>query len=137
MKLSRISNYALRAVASLASQKDGPLVASHNIARGEGIPEKFLLKVLRPLVSARILYSTKGPNGGFRLAKPVSQITMLEVVEAVDGPIRGVAPLTDAGSGGKLDKRLEAICDQIAGETRRLLGKTSVADLLGKGGKKG
>src|SRR5437763_15913514 len=93
MKLTRASSYALHAVAYMANQKKSEPVASHIIAQDRGIPERFLLKVLKPLVSAQILLSIKGPNGGYRLAKPANEITMLDVVEAVDGPIRGAAPV--------------------------------------------
>ena len=84
MKLSRASSYALHAVAFMAGRKDNTkAVASHHIAAARGIPDRFLLKVLKPLVSAQILLSVKGPNGGYRLARSPSDISMLEVVEAV------------------------------------------------------
>ena len=69
MKLTRASSYALHAVAFMAAQKVNKPVASHLIAKARGIPERFLLKVLKPLVSARVLHSIKGPNGGYRLAR--------------------------------------------------------------------
>src|SRR4029077_20424338 len=95
MKLTRASTYALHAVAYMAGQnkKEQP-VASHIIAQKRGIPERFLLKVLKPLVSAQVLFSVKGPNGGYRLARPAHEITILEILEAVDGPIRGHAPIS-------------------------------------------
>src|SRR2546423_4471301 len=113
MKLTRASSYALHAVAYMAAQKqqDKP-VASHHIARARGIPERFLLKVLKPLVSARVLSSVKGPNGGYRLAKPPTQITLLEILEAVDGPIRGVVPAVEKDT-NKLDPKLEVVCNDI------------------------
>ena len=64
MKLTCASSYALHAVAYMAQQKTDRPVASHKIAQERGIPERFLLKVLKPLVSARVLTSIKGPNGG-------------------------------------------------------------------------
>src|ERR1700741_3110716 len=113
MKLSRASSYALHAVAYMAQQKsDGP-VPSHKIAQERGIPERFLLKVLKPLVSARVLLSIKGPNGGYRLARHPNEITMLEILEAVDGPIRGQAPFSDEVD-GNLNHKLEHICKQTA-----------------------
>jgi Rrf2 family protein len=133
MKLTRASSYALHAVAHMAATGEDRPVASHHIAKARGIPELFLLKILKPLVSARILRSVKGPNGGYRLAKPATKITMLEVVEAVDGPIRGTAPLAEGGAGNGLDARLEAICGQAADQVRRHLGKVRISDLkLGK-----
>jgi Rrf2 family protein len=133
MKLSRASSYALHAVVYMASQEGTSTIASHHIAKAEGIPEKFLLKILKPLATARILVSLKGPNGGYKLARPANQITVQEVVEAVDGPIRGVAPLMEKGEGGSaLDRRLEAICQQAAEQLRKDLGKVRIADLIGK-----
>jgi Rrf2 family protein len=134
MKLSRTSIYALHAVEYLAARGQDAKVASHHIAQARGIPERFLLKVLKPLVSARVLQSVKGPNGGYRLAKPPSKITMLEVVEAVDGPIRGEAPVFQKAGrdGGGLDPRLAAVCDQAAATLRGRLGKVRVSDLVGR-----
>src|SRR3954463_13493229 len=119
MKLTRASSYALHAVEYMAARGEDRPGASHHIAEARGIPERFLLKVLKPLVSARLLYSVKGPNGGYRLAKPASKISLLEVVEAVDGPIRGQAPLAREPGRDDLDPRLEVICDKAAAQLRR------------------
>src|ERR1700746_3393357 len=109
MRLTRASSYAFHAFVFMASQKQNRPVASHLVARARGIPERFLLKVLKPLVAARVLHSIKGPNGGYRLAKAPNEISLLEVLEAVDGPIRGQAGFTEFSNG--LDKRLEQICN--------------------------
>jgi Rrf2 family protein len=132
MKLTRASSYALHAVAFMATQKqqDKP-VASHHIAAARGIPERFLLKVLKPLVSARVLMSIKGPNGGYRLARKPDDITMLEILEAVDGPIRGQAPFSEE-SNGNLNNKLETICRQSADQVRKHLEKVRISDLVGK-----
>ena len=133
MKLTRASSYALHAVVYMAAQKQNKPLASHHIARARGIPERFLLKVLKPLVSARVLHSIKGPHGGYRLARSASDVTMLEVVEAVDGPIRGQAPLAQIEGDGQLDRRLETICNQSAGQLRKQLQRVCIAELAGKG----
>jgi len=116
----------------MAAQKQNRPVASHLIAKARGIPERFLLKVLKPLVSARVLHSIKGPNGGYRLAKAASDISMLEVVEAVDGPIRGQAPLSQNEGDGALDRKLEKICDQTADQLRKHLQKVRLSELAGR-----
>jgi Rrf2 family protein len=132
MKLTRASSYALHAVVHMAAQKKNDPVASHMIAQARGIPDRFLLKVLKPLVSAQVLLSVKGPNGGYRLAKPPNEITMLEILEAVDGPIRGAAPpnFTEKDSG--LRKRLDEICNQTAESTRKQLGKVKISELASR-----
>jgi Rrf2 family protein len=130
MKLTRAASYALHAVAFMAAQKqyDKP-VASHHIAQARGIPERFLLKVLKPLVSVRILLSIKGPNGGYRLARQASDISMLEILEAVDGPIRGQAPFSEEGDGA-LNTKLELICKQNADQVRKYLEKVKLSELV-------
>jgi Rrf2 family protein len=133
MKLTRASSYALHAVAFMATQKQNHPVASHHVAKARGIPERFLLKVLKPLVSARILHSVKGPNGGYRLARSPSDISMLDIVEAVDGPIRGQAPLSLVQGDGHLDRKLENVCNESAERLRKQLHKVRISELAGKG----
>jgi Rrf2 family protein len=130
MKLTRASSYAVHAITFMAAQKHDHPVASHHIAEARDIPERFLLKVLKPLVSARVLHSIKGPNGGYRLARSPRDITLLEILEAVDGPIRGQAPFGDERGNGNLDHKLENICKQMADQARRQLEKVRVSDLL-------
>jgi Rrf2 family protein len=130
MKLSKVSGYAVRALAHLARHGDGRLLASAAIAEAEGLTEGFLVKVLRPLVKTGVLYSVRGPNGGCRLARHAKGITLLEVVEAVQGPVRGEAPPVGvAPEGRRIDQRLQAACEKAAWLTRERLRRVSLADL--------
>jgi Rrf2 family protein len=133
MKLTRASSYAIHALVFMSAQKHNRPVASHHIAQARGIPERFLLKVLKPLVSARVLQSIKGPNGGYRLAKSPNHITMLEVLEAVDGPIRGQASFFADGSETPLSRRLDNVCSKAAEQVRKQLAKVKVSELAGRG----
>jgi Rrf2 family protein len=132
MKLTHACGYAIHAVAYLARQKEDHLIASRHIDEAQGLPERFLVKVLKPLVSAQILHSLRGPNGGYRLARPARTITLLEIVEAIDGPIRGQVPMLDGDRDDKLDRRLEAACSTAADLVRQRLQKVRIADLVGK-----
>lgn len=132
MKLTRASEYALHALTHLARQKPETAVPSHAMARAQGIPERFLLKVLKPLVSAGILRSVKGPNGGYRLTRAATQVSVLEIIEAAEGPIRGVAPSTGAEAAAKLDSRLEDVCNDVANMLRDRLSKIKLAELAKK-----
>src|SRR5262245_23604438 len=127
MKLTRATAYARRALVFLARNGGRP-VASYDVAAAEGIPERFLLKCLRPLVVAGLVRSVKGPHGGYRLARPAREITLLEVVEAGQGPVRGLAP----DFGGELDRRLQAVCERVAGVVRQGLGRVTIKNLLGR-----
>jgi Rrf2 family protein len=144
MKLTLASVYALHAVAYMAEQKHDRPIASHIIAEQQGVPERFLLKVLKPLVTAEppVLMSIKGPNGGYRLARPASEITLLEIIEAVDGPIRGQAPIPkprekkDEERMKRFDKTLhskfEKACKDTAVLIRNHLQDIHLTDFVGK-----
>lgn len=131
MRLTRASQYAIYALVYMASQKENHPVASHVAAKAQGIPERFLLKVLKPLVSARVLRSVKGPNGGYQLAKAPKEITLLEIVEAVDGPIQANISFEGKDTGG-LEKQLQSICVQAADSVRKQFQKIRLSDLAGK-----
>jgi len=107
-------------------------IPSHTIADERRIPERFLLKVLKPLVSAQILMSIKGPNGGYRLARPANEISVLDVVEAVDGPIRGAAPVNPRNNDYGLYRRLDQVCSQIADDVRKKLSRVKVSELASR-----
>jgi Rrf2 family protein len=128
--MSRACGYALLALEYLAARGWGRPAAAHDIAEARGAPERVLQRALRALASAGLLRPVKGPNGGYRLARPASQVTLLEVVEAVDGPVGGHAvPAPEGGDG--FDARLEAVWCAAAGEVRRQLGRVRISDLLG------
>jgi Rrf2 family protein len=129
MRLTRSSSYAVHALAHLAAGGSRP-VASHDIARACGISESFLKKILLALASARLVHSIRGRRGGCRLAKPAASISLLEVVEAVEGSIRGEAPVVSQ-TGGGLDARLREVCEEVAGLVRRRLGRVRLSDLAG------
>jgi Rrf2 family protein len=136
MKLSRACGYALAALVHLARQQSEGHLTSRAIAASGGLSEKFLLKVLKPLASVGVLKSLKGPHGGYRLARPPGDISLLEVVEAVDGPIRGQVPQL-AATISPLERRLEEVWEGIAGTIRALLEGTSLADVATPRRKKG
>jgi len=134
MKLSRACGYALLALAYLARHGGNGPVTVDGIAAAEGLSESFLRKSLESLAGAGVLRSERGRGGGFRLARPARRITLLEVVEAVDGPVRRLVPRFADGDSARLDARLQEVCDDAAEAVRRRLGKVSVADLA-RGGK--
>jgi Rrf2 family protein len=129
MKTTAASRYALRALAHLATLGGNALVTSRDLARPCRAPERYLLKVLKPLVAAGLLYSVKGPNGGYRLARPANQITALEIVEAADGPLRGLVPEVEPG--GALNRRLAEVCEAAADTLRKELRRVRLSDLAG------
>jgi Rrf2 family protein len=138
VRLSFAAYYALKALVHLAARSAaGALVPSQIIAERRGNPARFLLKVLSRLAAAQILLSVKGPHGGFRLARPAGDISILEVVEAVDGPIRGEAPLNPGDPDTRLRRRVDQACGEVAEALRAGLAGVTVSDLAAAGRRKG
>jgi Rrf2 family protein len=133
MRLTRLCRYALKALAYLARHEGGGFVPVDAIADAEGLPAPFLPKALGRLVAARVVLTSRGPRGGYRLAHPARPITLLDVVEAVDGPIRGEAPRVGNEATAGLDDRLQEVCDDVAELVRRQLWQVGLADLAGGG----
>jgi len=89
MRLSARVDYALRAASELASAAEGP-VTSEQLARSQEIPPKFLEHILNQLRRAGLVRSQRGPVGGYWLARPAGEISLADIIRAVDGPLLGV-----------------------------------------------
>ena len=97
------TQYGIRALVHLArtdaaSDVAATSQASAEIARAEGIPSKYLEGILFQLKTAGLVLSERGKKGGYRLAKPASDIRMLEIVEALEGEVKPVGCLDDSAS---------------------------------------
>jgi len=87
MQLSRKADYALRAVRHLTNIPKGKLASINAIAEAEQIPREFLAKILKDLTRAGVLVSFQGVTGGYRLSKNSKDVSFLDVIEAIEGPI--------------------------------------------------
>jgi Rrf2 family protein len=85
MKLPESTEWVLHVAAALAQLDPGVAVSAAQLAEHYDLPVAYLAKQLQALVRAGVLTASTGPRGGFRLARPADQVTMLQVVEAVDG----------------------------------------------------
>ena len=80
------SEYAIRGVAELAARGAGGRLLLDDVVAGTGLPRDFMAKVFQKLVHAGVLASARGRGGGFCLARPAHEITLMHVVEAMEGP---------------------------------------------------
>ncbi|HET7145265.1 MAG TPA: Rrf2 family transcriptional regulator [Anaerolineales bacterium] len=87
MQITRQADYAVRAVLHLANTGD-QRTATSMIAEAQHIPPSFLAKIISQLSIAGLLHTSRGARGGVTLAREAKDITLLEVVEAIDGPIQ-------------------------------------------------
>jgi Rrf2 family protein len=91
MRLSARADYALRAAIELAAASGGGRhVTADQLARTQGIPGKFLEAILTQLRRGGLIRSQRGPDGGFWLARPAGDISLADIIRAIDGPLVGV-----------------------------------------------
>lgn len=126
--LSQTAEYALRAVVHL-SMAQGALT-TQDIASSTKVPAGYLAKVLQSLARAGILSSQRGLRGGFKVIRPPEELTVLEVINAVD-PIRRITtcPLGLAAHGTKLCA-LHSRLDAATASIETTFGRTTIAQML-------
>ena len=88
MQITRQADYAVRAVLYLARLGGAERAATSSVAEEQRIPPSFLAKIISQLSIAGLLHTSRGARGGVTLARPPKDITLLEVIEAIDGPIQ-------------------------------------------------
>jgi Rrf2 family protein len=88
LQISRKIDYGLRAMIFLASVADGAIVPFREVARAMQIPEDFLAKILKTLANGRLVTAVRGAHGGYRLAQPATEISFLDIIEAIEGPVQ-------------------------------------------------
>jgi len=88
MQITRQADYATRAILYLARNRNGKRVATSQVAEEQKIPSSFLAKIISQLSIAGLLDTSRGAHGGITLARNPKQITLLQVIEAIDGPIQ-------------------------------------------------
>ncbi|MDI7277966.1 MAG: Rrf2 family transcriptional regulator [Anaerolineae bacterium] len=87
MKLTRGADYGARGALYLARQPRDRVVLVGEIARAQGVPESYLAKIFQDLTKAGLVRSHRGARGGFTLARPPQEITLRQIIEAIEGPV--------------------------------------------------
>lgn len=88
MVITRATEYAIRTIIYLAKHPKGEIVLKKDICRTQDVTPAFLTKILQPLIKAGIVSSQRGVGGGFLLNKSAEEITLLDILEAEEGPLR-------------------------------------------------
>lgn len=132
MRISAKADYALRACVELAAAEGEGAIKGERIAQAQEVPLKFLENILGDLRHAGVVRSQRGVEGGYWLARPAVEITLADVIRAVEGPlanVRGQAPeqLEYPGSAEKLREVWVALRANVRG----VLEQVSLADVAG------
>jgi Rrf2 family protein len=132
VRVSAKVDYALRAMLELAAA--GGLVKGEQLATAQAIPQKFLESILIDLRHAELVTSRRGVDGGYALGRPAGEITIADVIRAVEGPIatvRGVRP-DDVRYEG-VARALAAVWIDLRAAMRGVLEETTLADIVSRG----
>ena len=130
MRVSAKVDYAIRAMLELAAAPPGPL-KSEAIAKAQEIPRNFLENILLDLRHAELVVSQRGAEGGYRLGRSAEEISVADVIRAVEGPlatVRGVRPEEVAYTGAA--RALRQTWIDLRGAMRGVLEETSLAELV-------
>ncbi len=131
MRITRQADYAVRTVLHLARIGDKGLAATRTVAVEQNIPPSFLAKIISQLAIAGLLHTSRGARGGVTLARDPKDITLLEVVEAIDGPIRlNVCVGDDGACTFEEDCPARPVWCDVQSELITRLKGTSFGDLL-------
>jgi Rrf2 family protein len=137
LRISRKIDYGLRAMIYLASIRPDDVVPFREIARQMLVPEDFLAKILKTLVDQGLVRSTRGPHGGYALARPSTEISFLQVIEAVEGPIALNVCLDDEGCGKAAACTMVSIWKQGQDKMLEVYRAAKLADLAMKPDERG
>ena len=130
MRVSAKTDYAVRALLELAVANDGP-VKGERLAQAQAIPLKFLENILTDLRHAGIVRAQRGAEGGYWLARAADEVTLGEVIRAVDGPlasVRGEAPEHLAYDGAA--ENLRTVWVALRASMRSVLDEITLADVV-------
>ena len=132
MRISRSAGYGVLALSCIAQNKNVKIILSQDIAKKYDIPLEYLLKILQLLVKANILHSKRGPHGGFSLAKKPQEISVLEILEAIDGPFISFTNLADQSPGEKVGPRTDKLYEKALGQAKIVFEKAKLSSLIAK-----
>jgi Rrf2 family protein len=133
MKLSRRTDYALRAMTYLALRKGDGQSSIAEISEAESIPREFSAKVLKELCRAGFIRSRLGPRGGYRLVKSPQELTVLEIIEALDGPLSISDCIDDPEFCGRSGAcRMHQLFGRVNEQMKHILGSATLADIAGR-----
>lgn len=133
MKLTRQSNYAIRALIYCAVNEPG-LSRVTDIAKAHGISELFLFKLIKPLVENGLIQTVRGRHGGIKLGRPADQITLLDTIRLTEESFA----MAECFEGGDISCPLVDNCDvnsalrEALGAFFEVLDSKTIADLAGK-----
>jgi Rrf2 family protein len=133
MRVTAKADYALRALIEMASREDGRAVSAEELGRLQEIPHGFLQAILADLRRAGIVLSQRGQSGGWRMARPAGEVSVADVIRAVDGPLVSVYGLRpEAVSYNEAAEVLQRVWIAARRSLRDVFETVTIADLAAR-----
>lgn len=132
MKLSNKGRYGVRALFDIAFHNDGGPTQIREIAERETIPMRFLEQIFQDLKKAGLIGSKRGPRGGYHLARPAAEISLGDVIRALEGPIAVLSDEEGAARRGGPDATADVFRD-IAANVEKCFDAVTIADVCTRG----
>ena len=132
MKINTTAHYGLITAGYIAEQADEGLVMSNTIAEEYDIPPLYLLKIMQEMVKANILRSQRGQRGGYTLARPVKEITLLEIIEAARGPISTRLEIAELTGNAGFSIEMENVCKKASEKAASILSRAKLSQMINK-----
>jgi Rrf2 family iron-sulfur cluster assembly transcriptional regulator len=136
MKLSTKGRYAVVALADLALQSEGALVNLTEISKRQDISLAYLEQLFVKLRRADLVLSVRGPGGGYRLARPASEIRVVDILSAVDETVSAMhkgAGASGAASGSRAQSLTNRLWEGLSAQVYVFLHQARLSDVVGNG----
>ena len=130
MKISRSLEYGLLVVGHIAKYGNNDFVTVASISRKHNIKPAQLAKIAKEFVRANILKNKMGPNGGFKLIIPADQISLLDIIEAVDGPLEQIAVVSEKTEHEPFIMNIEKTCKDVIAKAKDSLHKAKISKMI-------
>jgi Rrf2 family protein len=138
MRLSTIVRYGFRAVLDIASNQEHETVTLSKISERQNVSSTYLRLIIKPLMSAGLIRSNRGPKGGFFLSKPASEITLSDIWKVLDGPFTPVDCINNPDACTNYPSCVTRdIWIEIRNSVNGVLLKTTLRDLIDRQNEKG
>jgi Rrf2 family protein len=130
MKITKAVEYALFAVGHVAKYGGDGFVTASSISKEHDIPLPYLSRTIQELVRTGILKNKMGSTGGFKLAKPANEISMLDIIEIIDGPLDKLLVTSHKTNDEPFMINMETVCKGVIAKAKDTLQKAKISKMI-------
>ena len=130
MNINKMVKYGLLTMAYIAKNSKDGFVKTSSMSKEYGIPEMYLTRVTLSLARANLLRSKRGPRGGYTLSRPAQEISMLEIIETLEGSLDKTMEITQYTKHAPFIVNMETICKDAVAKAKDILQKTKLSQMI-------